>query len=35
MTDKEGHFRFERAPDGVATLTLDRPETLNSLTFGI
>ncbi len=34
MTDKNGNFRFERAPDGVATLTLDRPETLNSLTFG-
>jgi hypothetical protein len=28
-------FRFERGSDGVAILTLDRPETLNSLTFAI
>jgi len=28
-------FRFERGDDGVAVLTLDRPQTLNSLTFEI
>lgn len=28
-------FRFERGSDGVALLTFDRPETLNSLTFEI
>jgi enoyl-CoA hydratase/carnithine racemase len=28
-------FRFERGSDGVAVLTLDRPDTLNSLTFDI
>ena len=28
-------FRFERGRDGVAVLTFDRPETLNSLTFKI
>ncbi|MCA8973424.1 MAG: enoyl-CoA hydratase family protein [Planctomycetes bacterium] len=28
-------FRFERGDDGVALLTLDRPETLNSLTFDV
>jgi enoyl-CoA hydratase/carnithine racemase len=28
-------FRFDRGSDGVAVLTLDRPETLNSLTFAI
>ncbi len=28
-------FRFERASDGVAVLTFDRPDTLNSLTFKI
>ena len=28
-------FRFERGTDGVAVLTFDRPETLNSLTFAI
>jgi len=28
-------FRFERGADGVAVLTLDRPETLNSLTFDV
>lgn len=33
MTDDD--FRFDRQPDGVATLTFDRPDTLNSLTFGI
>lgn len=28
-------FRFERGSDGVAILTLDRPDTLNSLTFDV
>jgi enoyl-CoA hydratase/carnithine racemase len=28
-------FRFERGSDGIAVLTFDRPETLNSLTFDI
>ena len=28
-------FDFEKRPDGVAVLTLNRPETLNSLTFAI
>jgi enoyl-CoA hydratase/carnithine racemase len=28
-------FRFERTGDGVAVLTLDRPDTLNSLTFAV
>ena len=28
-------FHFETDDDGVATLTLDRPDTLNSLTFEI
>lgn len=28
-------FRFERHADGVAVLTLDRPDTLNSLTFTV
>ncbi|MFY9343810.1 MAG: enoyl-CoA hydratase family protein [Planctomycetota bacterium] len=28
-------FRFERGSDGIAVLTFDRPETLNSLTFAI
>lgn len=28
-------FRFERGDDGVAVLTLDRPDSLNSLTFAI
>ena len=28
-------FHFETDNDGVATLTLDRPDTLNSLTFEI
>lgn len=31
----EYDFRFERGSDGVAVLTLDRPETLNSLTFAV
>jgi enoyl-CoA hydratase/carnithine racemase len=31
----EYDFRFERGSDGVAVLTLDRPETLNSLTFDV
>lgn len=31
----EYEFRFERGSDGVAVLTLDRPETLNSLTFTV
>ena len=33
MTDYD--FRFEKHPDGVAVLTLDRPDSLNSLTFEI
>ncbi|MFM1873846.1 MAG: Enoyl-CoA hydratase/isomerase, partial [Planctomycetota bacterium] len=28
-------FQFERGSDGVAILTLDRPDTLNSLTFDV
>lgn len=28
-------FRFEKGSDGVAVLTLDRPDTLNSLTFDV
>ena len=28
-------FRFDVREDGVAVLTLDRPESLNSLTFAI
>ncbi len=32
FTEKWDHFRLERA-DGVATLTLSRPEKLNALTF--
>ncbi|HEY3016293.1 MAG TPA: enoyl-CoA hydratase family protein [Nocardioides sp.] len=32
LTDDWRHFRFEVA-DGVATVTLDRPERLNALTF--
>jgi enoyl-CoA hydratase/carnithine racemase len=35
MADESYDFRFERRGDGVAVLTLDRPDTLNSLTFGI
>ena len=34
-TDPALDFRFERHADGVAVLTLDRPDTLNSLTFEI
>lgn len=33
LTDEWKHFRFEVA-DGVATVTLDRPEKMNPLTFG-
>jgi enoyl-CoA hydratase/carnithine racemase len=33
MTDYD--FRFEKHGDGVAVVTLDRPDTLNSLTFEI
>ena len=32
LTESWSHFRFEKA-DGVATVTLDRPEKLNPLTF--
>ena len=28
-------FRFALAGDGVGTITLDRPESLNSLTFEV
>ncbi|HEY2748279.1 MAG TPA: enoyl-CoA hydratase-related protein, partial [Polyangia bacterium] len=28
-------FRYQVAADGVATITLDRPDTLNSLTFEV
>ncbi|MBX3464830.1 MAG: enoyl-CoA hydratase family protein [Planctomycetes bacterium] len=31
----EYDFRFERGTDGVAVLTFDRPDTLNSLTFDV
>ncbi|MCA8954032.1 MAG: enoyl-CoA hydratase family protein [Planctomycetes bacterium] len=31
----EYDFRFERNSDGIAVLTLDRPDTLNSLTFRV
>lgn len=34
QTDDWGHFRFEVA-DGVATVTFDRPERLNALTFEV
>jgi enoyl-CoA hydratase/carnithine racemase len=34
LTDDWRHFRFEVA-DGVATITLDRPERLNALTFDV
>ena len=33
MTDYD--FRFEKGDDGVAVITLDRPDSLNSLTFEI
>src|SRR6476646_5518818 len=32
LTERWEHFRFEKA-DGIATITLDRPEKLNPLTF--
>ncbi len=35
MTQDKFDFRFERHDDGVAVLTFDREETLNSLTFDI
>ncbi|HLU39260.1 MAG TPA: enoyl-CoA hydratase family protein [Planctomycetota bacterium] len=35
MTGSGFDFRFEIDGDGVAVLTLDRPDTLNSLTFAI
>lgn len=35
MTQDNGSFRFDVDPNGVATLTLNRPDTLNSLTFQI
>lgn len=35
MTEARYDFRFEIDADGVATLTLDRPDTLNALTFAI
>lgn len=35
MTDARFDFRFEIDADGVAVLTLDRPDTLNALTFAI
>ncbi|HEY1584369.1 MAG TPA: enoyl-CoA hydratase-related protein, partial [Polyangia bacterium] len=28
-------FRYELDGDGIATITLDRPDTLNSLTFEV
>jgi enoyl-CoA hydratase/carnithine racemase len=34
LTDSWDHFRFEVA-DGVGTITLDRPEQLNALTFDV
>src|SRR4051812_17593283 len=34
MTSDWQHFRFE-VDDGVATVTLDRPERLNALTFDV
>jgi enoyl-CoA hydratase/carnithine racemase len=35
MPDTSHDFRCERRPDGIALLTLDRPATLNSLTFDL
>ena len=35
MSDPHFDFRFERHDDGVAVLTFDRPDSLNSLTFDI
>jgi enoyl-CoA hydratase/carnithine racemase len=35
MTNEPLDFRFEKHQDGVAVLTLDRPDSLNSLTFAI
>ena len=35
MTSVPSSFRFERADGGVATITFDRPEKLNALTFGV
>ena len=34
LTDRWEHFRFE-VDDGVGTITLDRPDRLNALTFGV
>jgi enoyl-CoA hydratase/carnithine racemase len=35
FTDEWKHFRFEVTGDGVATVTFDRPEKLNALTFDV
>lgn len=35
MSESDYDFRFETDADGIATLTFDRPEQLNSLTFAI
>jgi enoyl-CoA hydratase/carnithine racemase len=35
MTDQGFDFQFDVRDNGVAILTLDRPATLNSLTFEI
>src|SRR5436309_14775651 len=35
FTEDWKHFRFEVAGDGVATVTFDRPEKLNALTFDV
>ena len=35
MSIKPKTFRYELAPSGVATITLTRPDTLNSLTFEV